>query len=57
MVYFPGHRIHRAEKNVLSHKNHMAVTQGLAEKLLARGVLDPFQGSGRKDARPPKVRS
>jgi TetR/AcrR family transcriptional regulator len=28
-------------KNVLSHKSHMAITQDLARKILARGVLNP----------------
>ncbi len=29
-------------KDVLSHKSHMAVTQDLARKVLARGVLNPL---------------
>ncbi len=44
-------------KNVLSHKNHMAVTQDLAKKILARGVLDPSRRSGRKNTPTPKAGS
>lgn len=31
-------------KNVLSHRSHMAVTQDVARKVLARGVLNPSRG-------------
>ncbi|MGD0232571.1 MAG: TetR/AcrR family transcriptional regulator [Syntrophorhabdales bacterium] len=37
-------------KNVLSHKNHMATTQDIARKVLARGVINPSRKNGESDA-------
>jgi AcrR family transcriptional regulator len=37
-------------KNVLSHKSHMAITQDLARKILARGVLNPFRKNKKNES-------
>jgi AcrR family transcriptional regulator len=37
-------------KNVLSHKSHMAATQDIARKVLARGVLNPSPKKGGSDS-------
>jgi AcrR family transcriptional regulator len=36
-------------KNVLSHKSHMAATQDIARRVLARGVLNPCRKNGGSD--------
>ena len=37
-------------KNVLSHKSHIAITQDLARKVLARGVLNPFRKNKKNES-------